>query len=162
MGMPWNEEPHPCKFELFKSSVPTISWCTNGVHGNQPAGTPCANEWSYKGKIHKDHQCEGTRYGGYGWCSTTAGDYNRDRAWGGCTKCSQVNSNEFRPVASNKKCRESHRLGAVLHGSATKEVCAAHCQGTSGCIAFTYNPSWSGKAWCVACGTYDILEDHSG
>ena len=69
---------------------------TNGVGGGKtqagvkiPKGTPCTG-W-YKGKQHTD-VCEGTAYGGKGWCGVEAppgqsGKYSaKDAAWGGCVK----------------------------------------------------------------------------
>merc|ERR1712051_52971 len=73
--------------------APPSNCVTNGqggsAKGKPPAGVRCTG-W-YQGKQHKD-VCEGTAYGGKGWCGVEAppsqkGKYSKaDSAWGGCSK----------------------------------------------------------------------------
>lgn len=56
---------------------------TNG-EGNVPAGTRCVLPFQYEGVEHVD--CIGSRYGGFGWCSTGSYSYENAQEWGGCER----------------------------------------------------------------------------
>eukprot|EP00494_Astrolonche_serrata_P025870 UN26131 len=54
--------------------------CVTNGEGNVPAGTPCSGYYR-TGLCEGDACCQGTDYGGHGWCGT---GQTGDGLWGGC------------------------------------------------------------------------------
>jgi len=120
---------------------------TNGIGGGKtktgekvPKGTPCTG-W-YQGKQHKE-VCEGTAYGGKGWCGVEAppgksGKYSaKDAAWGGCVKacpkggvaqCTCPNGTPLKGPECNEHgtpgCKSCGKLYAL---NSAKTACKVSC-----------------------------------
>ena len=130
----------PHSSAVFKGCVTNGKAGTAGKKGKVPGGVPCTG-W-YQGKQHTS-LCEGTSYGGKGWCGVEAppgqsGKYNKaDSAWGGCSLacpkggvaiCSCVNGVPAKGKACNK--HGSKQCASCDHGYKLddKKLCVIDCE----------------------------------